>query len=177
MGLTFVSSFPQVIAAKAAHFAAHGEALARLGRKRRSVGIAPLAYAPANRFAYSTVAAHAAPLAYSAPLSYAAAPLAYSSPIHAPLAYAAAPVHAPLAYASAPLAVAKTQYHAQDELGQYSYGYADGLSSKQESRTADGITTGSYSYLDANGIVQNAKYVADAAGFRVAATNLPVGPA
>lgn len=34
-----------------------------------------------------------------------------------------------------------------------------------------------YSYVDANGLVQSAVYTADAAGFRVAATNLPVGPA
>lgn len=151
-----------MVAAKAAHFAAHNEAVARLGRKRRSLAIAPLAIAPASRFAYSSVTAHA-------PLAYSAIPAAYSAiPAHA--AYSV-----PVAY-SVP-SVAKTQYHAQDELGQYSYGYSDGLSAKQETRRADGITTGGYSYLDANGIVQNVNYVADAAGFRVAASNLPVGPA
>ena len=73
--------------------------------------------------------------------------------------------------------VVSSQYHAQDELGQYSYGYAGGPSAKQETRTADGITRGGYSYLDANGIVQSAAYVSDPVnGFRVAATNLPVGP-
>jgi len=71
-----------------------------------------------------------------------------------------------------------TQYHAQDELGQYSYGYAGGPSSKSESKTADGVVRGAYSYIDGNGLVQSVNYVADPInGFRVAATNLPVGPA
>ncbi|KAF6209001.1 hypothetical protein GE061_014744 [Apolygus lucorum] len=71
-----------------------------------------------------------------------------------------------------------SQYHSQDELGQYSYGYAGGPSAKEEIKTADGITRGGYSYIDANGIVQSAAYVSDPVnGFRVAATNLPAGPA
>jgi len=71
-----------------------------------------------------------------------------------------------------------TQYHAQDELGQYSYGYSGGPSAKSETRTADGITRGGYSYVDANGILQSAQYVSDPVnGFRVSRTDLPVGPA
>merc|ERR1740116_722437 len=35
---------------------------------------------------------------------------------------------------------------------------------------------GSYSYVDANGVVQTTNYIADGAGFRVQATNLPVAP-
>ncbi|CAG2067446.1 unnamed protein product, partial [Timema podura] len=71
--------------------------------------------------------------------------------------------------------VATPVYHAQDELGQYSYGYSGGPSAKQETRTLDGVTRGGYSYIDANGIVQTVNYVADDVnGFRVAATNLPV---
>merc|ERR1719483_1199793 len=35
---------------------------------------------------------------------------------------------------------------------------------------------GSYSYVDANGIVQTTNYIADGLGFRVQATNLPVAP-
>jgi len=69
------------------------------------------------------------------------------------------------------------QYHAQDELGQYSYGYAGGPSSKAESRTLDGVVRGGYNYIDGAGLVQSVNYVADPVnGFRVAATNLPVGP-
>jgi len=77
----------------------------------------------------------------------------------------------------APLGVS-SQYQAQDELGQYSYGYSGGPSAKSEVRTADGVTRGGYSYVDANGIVQQVQYISDPVnGFRVAATNLPVGPA
>ena len=83
---------------------------------------------------------------------------------------------APLTYAVA--APVSSQYHAQDELGQYSYGYAGGPSAKAESKSLDGVTRGSYSYVDANGVVQYVAYTADAVnGFRVAATNLPVAPA
>jgi hypothetical protein len=67
-----------------------------------------------------------------------------------------------------------TQYHAQDEIGQYNYGYATADSTKTEVKTADGVVQGTYSYVDANGIVQTTNYVSDALGFRVAATNLPV---
>ena len=61
-------------------------------------------------------------------------------------------------------------------MGQYNYGYSNENSAKQEFRTADGIVQGSYSYVDGNGIVQTVNYVSDEGGFRVAATNLPVGP-
>jgi hypothetical protein len=70
-----------------------------------------------------------------------------------------------------------SQYHAQDALGQYSYGYTDGLSTKNEVKTYDGVTRGGFSYVDSNGIVQSATYTADAVnGFKVSATNLPVAP-
>lgn len=69
------------------------------------------------------------------------------------------------------------QYHAQDVLGQYNYGYITPHFSKAELKTIDGTTTGGYTYLDSNGIVQSVKYTSDPAhGFRVAATNLPVAP-
>merc|ERR1712001_777477 len=45
---------------------------------------------------------------------------------------------------------------------------------KQEVKTADGTVRGAYQYVDANGIVQTVNYIADALGFRVGATNLPV---
>ncbi|KAG5896454.1 hypothetical protein JTB14_002596 [Gonioctena quinquepunctata] len=62
----------------------------------------------------------------------------------------------------------------QDVLRPYSYGYVGPLSGHSESRAADGVTRGGYSYLDANGIVQTVQYVADENGFRVAASNIPV---
>merc|ERR1711879_298886 len=89
---------------------------------------------------------------------------------------------APAAQAVAPVAQAVvpavstdgTQYHSQDDIGQYSFGYSNGESVKQEVKTADGVVRGAYQYVDANGLVQTVNYIADALGFRVGATNLPV---
>ena len=50
------------------------------------------------------------------------------------------------------------------------------MSSKQETRN-NGVVTGEYSYVDANGVLQTVKYISDENGFRVQATNLPVAPA
>lgn len=70
-----------------------------------------------------------------------------------------------------------SQHHSQDSLGQYAYGYNGGSSAKEELRTFDGVTRGSYSYIDANNILQTVEYTADAVnGFRAAATNLPRAP-
>jgi len=74
----------------------------------------------------------------------------------------------------APVNPEGSQYHAQDDFGQYSFGYSDSNSVKQEIKTADGVIRGAYSYVDSNGIVQTVNYIADALGFRVGATNLPV---
>merc|ERR1719495_2389260 len=86
----------------------------------------------------------------------------------APLAYNVAPF--------APVAPIQSQYHAQDEIGQYSFGYAGGPSSRAETRDAFGIVRGSYNYIDSEGELQTQNYVADARGFRVSGTNLPVAP-
>ncbi|KFB43924.1 hypothetical protein ZHAS_00011749 [Anopheles sinensis] len=88
----------------------------------------------------------------------------------------AANIAAP-AYLAAVPAELQSQYHAQDELGQYSYGYSGAQSAKAESKSFDGITRGSYSYVDAENKLQTVAYTADAVnGFRVAASNLPVAP-
>lgn len=80
----------------------------------------------------------------------------------------------PLVYSVVP---ASSQYHAQSGLGDYAYGYSGGPSAKSEVKTLDGITQGSYSYVDAENKLQTVNYVADAVnGFRVAATNLPTAP-
>ena len=87
-----------------------------------------------------------------------------------------APLVAAPAVVAAPAAV-YNQHHAQDEFGQYAYGYSGGPSSKYEAKSLDGVTRGSYSYYDANGKLQTVSYTADALhGFRVAATNLPEAP-
>lgn len=80
------------------------------------------------------------------------------------------------AYYAAP-AELSSQYHSQDNLGQYSYGYNGGLSAKTETKSFDGVTRGSYSYLDAENKLQTVTYTADALnGFRAQATNLPQAP-
>lgn len=74
------------------------------------------------------------------------------------------------------IAPTSSQFHSQDNLGQYSYGYTDGHSSKVEVKTLDGITRGGYNYIDADGKLQSVQYTSDANGFHVDATNLPVAP-
>merc|ERR1712018_242292 len=121
---------------------------------------------------------HHAPFAPAAPLPVRLvhAPIAHHVP--APLPVAPAPVvhhaaHLPLPFAPPP----SSQFHAQDEFGQFSFGHQDINSAKVESRDAFGNVRGSYQYVDANGIVQTVNYIADPVnGFRVDATNLPVGP-
>ena len=66
------------------------------------------------------------------------------------------------------------QFHAQDEAEGYNYGYSNGLSSKQEVRDADGTVRGAYSFVDANGVLQEVRYIADPVeGFKVISTNGP----
>ena len=43
------------------------------------------------------------------------------------------------------------QFHAQDELGQYQFGYTEPQASRVETKTADGVVTGRYNYIDSNG--------------------------
>merc|ERR1712083_916284 len=102
-----------------------------------------------------------------------------SKPVVAPVPVApVAQAVDPVAQAVVPVVQAVssdgTQYHSQDDIGQYSFGYSNGESVKQEVKTADGVVRGAYQYVDANGIVQTVNYIADALGFRVGATNLPV---
>jgi len=81
-------------------------------------------------------------------------------------------------YAGAINPAPSSQFHAQDEFGQFSFGHAGGPSARTEARNAYGVTTGSYQYVDANGLLQTVNYIADPVnGFRVAGTNLPVAPA
>ena len=62
--------------------------------------------------------------------------------------------------------VVATQYHAQDEFGQYSYGYSNPTATKSETRTLDGVVEGSYSYLSPDGRIITNNYAADHTGFR-----------
>ncbi|XP_068221216.1 uncharacterized protein [Palaemon carinicauda] len=99
-------------------------------------------------------------------------PSVHNTPSYAP----AFPLGADISAKSArgPSQPAKSQYHSQDELGQYAFGYKTGESSRDETRDVYGHVRGSYSYVDANGEVQTQNYIADDKGFRVTGTNLPV---
>lgn len=193
-----VQDTPEVAAAKAAHQVAYDQA--KKAAEESPEG--PASDAEAEVVAVEAPAAESVPkaetpVAVPAPAAvhvpapaYSYHPTAYgaypSYAIHAPVAsyaYAAAP--APAAYAYAPYAAvpsyagayspANSQYHSQDEFGQYAYGYNSGSSSKSEVKTIDGVTRGGYSYVDPNGLVQQYHYVSDAVnGFRVTGTNLPV---
>jgi len=98
-----------------------------------------------------------------------------------------APIQAPLNLAPqilgpaplpTPIQAPSSQFHAQDEFGQFSFGYENINSAKTETKDAFGVTRGSYQYVDANGIVQTVHYTADDInGFRVSGTNIPVAPA
>merc|ERR1712209_221289 len=137
---------------------------------------APLIHSVPQPVLHSVPAPIHAPLPFNAPVP---APLPFNAPVTAPLA---APVPAPIPLA-APIPVApvveppSSQFHAQDEFGQFSFGYQNINSAKTETKDAFGVTRGSYQYVDANGVLQTVNYIADDVnGFRVAGTNIPVAP-
>merc|ERR550519_51524 len=109
-------------------------------------------------------------------VTYAAAPaLTYAAAAPAPppapaLTYAAATPVAAAPYTTG------SQFHAQDEFGNLNYGYTNINSAKQEVGNTYGGVSGGYSYVDANGELQQVQYIADGAGFRVADSRLPVAP-
>merc|ERR1712088_274209 len=120
---------------------------------------------------------HAQPIFHSAP-----EPLIQPLPAPAPFVPAPLPLfQEPQLLAPAPVPVPiqapSSQFHAQDEFGQFSFGYENINSAKTETKDAFGVTRGSYQYIDANGILQTVNYIADDInGFRVAGTNIPVAP-
>ena len=121
----------------------------------------PYAYAAAQRI----LPAPAQALAYAAPAaavvtSYSAAPAVV---VAAPAAAVAAPaaVAAVRGAPAVPSAGESSQYHAQDEEKNYSFGYSNPVSARQEAGNALTGVTGSYS--DGR---RTYHYVADAHGFR-----------
>merc|ERR1719239_600396 len=198
-----VMETPEVAAARAEHLAAHAAAKAAavpvVERKWREAEPIEGDYEiPAAPVLVTVPKVHApliarapAPFVQSAPVFR--APIAHPAPIAPVSRFAPAPF-APTAFAApvtisqpAPIApvaipsVPSSQFHAQDEFGQHSFGYQNVNSARIESKDAFGVTRGSYQYVDANNILQTVNYVADDVnGFRVAATNIPVavaGPA
>merc|ERR550519_177958 len=132
----------------------------------------PYAVAAPAKVEVKTIEAPALPA-----VTFAAAPAITYATAPAPVV-AAAPA---ITYAAAAPVVAApftagSQYHAQDEFGNLNYGYANINSVKQEVGNTYGLVSGGYSYVDANGELQQVQYIADGAGFRVADSRLPVAP-
>jgi len=63
-------------------------------------------------------------------------------------------------------AVTSSQYRAGDEFGNTAFGYTNPISSRMEQGNADGVVTGTYSYVDEAGS-HTRSYIADAYGFRL----------
>jgi len=127
---------------------------------------------------YPYSAAYANPYAAVAPTVYAQAPhvtydynvIADEAPAPAP-----APVYVPQYAPYVPNEI-KSQYHSQDELGQYAYGHASAGQAHSAVRDYTGAVRGSYTYINAEGEEVVAHYIADAGGFRVSSNALPVAP-
>lgn len=121
---------------------------------------------------YGTPALAVEPAPVAAPV-YSRVAAHVPEPLPAP-----APVFAPAPrVVAAPSPVTSSQYHAQDEFGNVSYGYKNPNSAKQERRDSYGNVEGGYSYIDATGVPKHLSYVADDYGFRVTSTNaLPLPP-
>merc|ERR1719228_1035718 len=79
---------------------------------------------------------------------------------------AIAPVVTKSAVVAPAPAVTTSQYRAGDEFGNTAFGYTNPISSRMEQGNADGVVTGSYSYVDEAGI-HTRSYIADAYGFRL----------
>merc|ERR1739844_91009 len=117
------------------------------------------------------------PVLAPAPLPLAFPPQPVALPLAAPLAPQAFAAPLPAPVVPAPIVPPSSQFHAQDEFGQFSFGYQNINSAKTETKDAFGVTRGSYQYVDANGVLQTVNYIADDInGFRVAGTNIPVAP-
>ena len=137
---------------------------------RAALPIARTSYIRTAPVAYARPAAIAAPAIAAPAVITKAAPVVAAAPAVA--AVAAPAVVAKAAPAIAAPGVHATQYHAQDELSNYEFGYQNPNSARTEKGNAElGTVAGSYSYVDGHGLTQKVNYVADALGFRVVGTN------
>jgi len=121
--------------------------------------VAPVApVAPAVRVAPVPAVA---PVAEVAPVAR-VAPVAGAAPV-APVAVKSLPVAAVAAEAVVP-SVSSSQFHSQDEAGNFAFGYNNVNGAREESGNVDtGVTTGSYT----NAYGRQVNYVADNYGFRL----------
>jgi len=154
------------------------------GRKKRS------AFYPYGNLlsSYQNVynSARASPLAYSvataAPISTiphvrtVAPTMSAYTPAVAPVAPVVSPAVSPYASTATlkavPAAPSTSQFHRQDEFGNYDYGYNNIHSGKFEGGNVQTGVTGGYRYRDSYGIERSFQYVADGLGFRVSPTHL-----
>lgn len=89
---------------------------------------------------------------------------------------AIAPVVTKSAVVAPAPAVTTSQYRAGDEFGNTAFGYTNPISSRMEQGNADGVVTGSYSYVDEAG-THTRSYIADAYGFRLTGESGVAAPA
>merc|ERR1712061_317200 len=153
------------------------------GRKKREAEAEPEAYygygASALGYGYGAYPVRSYTNAYASPLAYArpvAAPIAQSV-VRRVAAAPAVPVAAPVQYASTsslravPSAPSTSQYHKQDELANFEYGYDNVNSAATQSGNAYTGVAGTYTVKHpAPG--RTISYVADGLGFRVTQESL-----
>jgi len=126
-------------------------------------------YAPARTYGYAAPAirTYAAPAVVSAPAVVAApAPVVAAAPVTTTYAAQPAVAQAVASVKAVPANVHAQQYHAQDEFGNFEFGYDNPNSQRKESGNALTGVRGHYTTKDAYGIPRRVDYVADGAGFR-----------
>jgi len=96
--------------------------------------------------------------------------------VRATTAYSAMPETAAYPVAYGYPSFSASQYHAQDELGQASFGYAHPGQAASNYRDGLGNQIGSYAYINPEGKEVRVSYTADSRGFRVLSNDLPVAP-
>merc|ERR1712183_657187 len=124
----------------------------------------PAGYPVANT--YAAVAPAVGPTTYE----YNYIPDTAAAPAPLPVAHVAVaqPFVSPTEY--------KSQYHSQDELGQYAYGHPSAGQAHSAVRDYTGAVRGSYNYINAENEEVVVHYIADQGGFRVSSNALPVAP-
>merc|ERR1712121_39332 len=114
---------------------------------------------------------------YGAPLGYAGVPI-HAAAYAAPIIPAAAPLAAAAPVVAAAAETTSSQFRAEDEEGNTSYGYQNINNAAQQSGNALTCVQGSYSFRDEAGL-HTVSYVADALGYRVTGRSrrsVPVAP-
>ena len=115
------------------------------------------------------IASHGVSVSHGGPLVGHSGKVGHASAVHAPVVKGAV-----ISHGSSYHEPVRSQYHAQDAYGRYSFGYNAGTSARDETRDAYGNVHGSFTYVDSYGNLQTQHYVAGKNGFQVEGTNLPV---